>query len=90
MDKSDWELIVVLSEGDEDHPPSHPLEEWEEFWEMRNHLEHLEDCHKGNYDDLRIIYKWKSLGFGAMKKWYELQGRYTDPKKIVLYGTKKV
>ncbi len=88
MDKSNWEKITILSEGDEDYDPSHPLADWEELKDMKIELERLEEVYKENYDELRIIYRWTSTGFGGMRKWYELQGRYTDPKKIILYGSK--
>lgn len=88
MSKSDWVTILKLSEGDETYQPSCPFEDLEEFYEIREFLNQMEENYKDQYDELRITLRSKSFGYGAVNYWFELQGRYTDPKKIVLYGNK--
>ena len=88
VDKSAWVTITVISEGDESCPPSCPFESLEEFWEIRNWLNQMEENYKEQFDELRVTLCSKSFGHGAVNYWYELQGRYNDPTKVILYGQK--
>lgn len=90
MVKSNWETIEILEEGDEDNEPCSPISLDNELAEIKLQLEELEQKYKDktHYDEFRLYYSWKSTGFGGMKKWWEIQGRYSDPTKIVLYGKK--
>lgn len=89
MAVSEWEVIVKFNHGDENREAQYPLSYKESFEDIRNALCKYEEEYKGNYDELRFEYKFKPLQYGAISNWYELQGRYTDPAKIVLYGKVK-
>lgn len=87
--KSEWETIYKFQpQGDEDYQATHPFEDYalDSFDKVRMFLDEQESLFKENYDELRIHYCTKFHGYGAQTNWYELQGRYTDPTKIVLYG----
>lgn len=88
MDVSEWVTILKYPyTGDEDCRALNPMDDLcTSFDDIRKFLNDEEENHKGNYDELRIEYCWKTYGYGAETNWYELQGRHTDPTKIVLYG----
>ena len=88
MEVSKWETILVLEKGDETRNALLPLDIECSFEEIIQQLKELRDQHQGNYDELRFYFTWKSFGHGARNEWYELQGRYIDPAKITLYGSK--
>lgn len=83
---NDWEFIITLSEGDEHTDAPHPLGEYEELDATRIQLDGLEYQYKKHYDILRIKYYSRSLGYGAMKSSWVLEGKYLDETKRLLYG----
>lgn len=86
MKQSKWETIIKLNQGNETFESTYPLEQYATFTEIKDALAHYEKTYKGNYDELRFEYKTNLHGYGAQTTWYELQGRYTDSTKIILYG----
>lgn len=83
---NDWEFIKTMSKGDENSEAKHPLEDFERLDDMRLFLDDMEDLHKNHYDELRIKFYFRSLGYGAVESSYVLEGRYLDPTKRLLYG----
>lgn len=85
----DWEFIIDLEKGDEDSPAQHPLARCLSFDDTRVYLEELEMQYKGKYDELRLQYYMRGLGYGARSESWTLEGRYTDETKRLLYGKSK-
>lgn len=86
---SEWETIIKFDLGNENRQSPYPLEEYDTFTHIKEALANFELEFKGNYDELRFEYRTTFHGYGAQTNWYELQGRYKDPTKIVLYGKVK-
>lgn len=83
---NDWEYITTLTKGDENSDAVHPLGDLESFEEIKDALAKLEVLYKKNYDELRLKYYFRTLGYGATTQSWALEGRYTDNTKRLLYG----
>ena len=81
-----WEFILTLVQGNEDHPAAHPFSHLETFDDFRDALAKLESAHKSKYDELRIKFYMRGLGYGARSESWVLEGRYLDETKKLLYG----
>lgn len=90
---SKWETIEKFDGpsflGDENTGPlMHPIIYSETIADMINNLYDLIHRYQGNYDEVRLESCSEAHGYGAMSYWWEIQGRYTDQTKIILYGKK--
>lgn len=85
----EWEHIVDLEKGDEDSPAQHPFAHCVSFSDTRKYLDELEAQYKGNYDELRVQFYTRGLGYGARSESWTLEGCYLDETKRLLYGKPK-
>lgn len=82
----DWEFIIDLEKGNEDSAAQHPLAHCLTFDDIKAQLLEWELDYKKNYDELRLQFYTRGLGYGARSESWTLEGRYTDETKRLLYG----
>ncbi len=70
-----WVEIEEYPHGDENIEAEYPFNiDGVSLYELEERLQILRATHY-EYLDLRFVYHWKSHGYGAISKWWVLEGR---------------